>query len=157
MYNLLAKKNTFIYSMNNNKTRISSFSTKQTHFLFLLTFGFVRSMFWALPACLEKAKALPIHTHKHPNKTSSATSYSLLPFNDSQLRGIPQKTFQVPHQQKSCFQERLPPSSPDKKDGSDQTKLFQHRGGSGQEANVKAYRENTHATSIWLQGPTIWQ
>ena len=72
-------------------------------------------------------------------------------------RDIPLKNFQLPHQQKRCFQKRFLPSSPDKKDGSDQTKTFQHWRGSGQKANVKAYRENTHPTSIWLQGPTIWQ
>lgn len=144
-----------MYGMNNNKITSSSFTTKQPHFMFLLNFAFICPMFWVLSACLRRQR--PIPTHNHPNKISSATNHSKLPFNDSQQRHIPQKTFQLPYQQKRCFQERFLPNSPDKKDGSDQTKLFQHRGGSGQEANVKAYRENTHTTSIWLQGPTIWQ
>lgn len=148
-YSLLAKKNTFIYSTNNNKSRTSSFSTKQVVF-FLLTSGFVHGEFWALPTCLEKAKALPIPTYKHPSKTSSAINHSMLPFNDSSRRNSLKKSFQLPHQQKWCFQESFSPNSPDKEDGSDQSQLFQHKGGSGQEGNVKAYRENTHTTSVWL-------
>lgn len=136
VYNLL-----FIYSIDNNKPRISSFATKKTHFLFLLICAFVCVSF----ACLEKAKGCSFPSYKHPRTVLQTTPYLLLLSVSNQ---ISPKTFQLPHQQKWCFQERFPSCSPDKKDGSDQTKLFQQRGGSGQKGNVKAYRENTHNTSI---------
>lgn len=140
--------------MNNDKPWISSFLLSRPTSCSCFFLALFTQCFEHFLHALRRQR-LPIPTHKHPNKTSSATNHSTLPFNDSQQTSP--KTFHLSHQQKWCFQERFPPHFLGKKDGSDQIKLFQHRGGSRQEVNVNAYWENTHTTSIWQQGPIIWQ
>lgn len=150
VYNLLARKATFIYNMNNNKPRISFSLLSRTDFCSLL----------ALPTqCFEHF----LHALRRQKLTIPLTSIpiKLLVLQTTPLTTVNKETspksFQLSHQQKWCFQERFPPCFLSMKDGSDQTKSFQHRGGSRQEANARAYRENTHTTSISLQGPIIWQ
>lgn len=100
------------------------------------------------PACLSSHRHLSIATHMHPNNISSATIHLNLPVNDNQQRDIPPQKLPAAPSTKMMFLGDISTQFFRQKDGSDQTKLFQPRGGSGQEANVKAYGENTCTTSI---------